>query len=43
MSSTPKSWSDAIQSLYDEVKDFKYGYGGIRANAKTAHYTQVKM
>ncbi|XP_014315098.1 cysteine-rich secretory protein 3-like [Myotis lucifugus] len=41
MSSSPKSWSDAIQSLYDEVKDFKYGYGGTRANAVTGHYTQL--
>ncbi|XP_006765788.1 PREDICTED: cysteine-rich secretory protein 3-like [Myotis davidii] len=41
MSSSPKSWSDAIQSLYDEVKDFKYGYGSMRANAATGHYTQL--
>ncbi|XP_047414307.1 cysteine-rich secretory protein 2-like [Sciurus carolinensis] len=38
MSSAPISWSHAIQSLYDEVKDFKYG---VDANAKTGHYTQL--
>lgn len=43
MSSNPRSWSDAIQSLYDEVKDFKYGFGSTRPNAVTGHYTQVKM
>ncbi|XP_027983689.2 cysteine-rich secretory protein 3-like [Eptesicus fuscus] len=40
-SSSPKSWSYAIQYLYDEVKDFKYGFGSTRANAETAHYTQL--
>lgn len=43
MSSNPKTWSEAIQSLYDEVKDFKYGYGSVRASAATGHYTQVEM
>ncbi|XP_016068137.1 PREDICTED: cysteine-rich secretory protein 3-like [Miniopterus natalensis] len=41
MSSNPRSWSDAIQSLYDEVKDFKYGFGSTRPNAVTGHYTQL--
>ncbi|XP_066217491.1 cysteine-rich secretory protein 2-like [Saccopteryx leptura] len=41
MSSNPRSWSDAIQNLYDEVKDFKYGFGSTRANAKIGHYTQL--
>ncbi|XP_036270288.1 serotriflin-like isoform X1 [Pipistrellus kuhlii] len=39
MSSNPKSWSDVIQSLYDEAKDFKYGLGGTLK--KTGHYTQL--
>ncbi|XP_019064033.1 cysteine-rich venom protein pseudechetoxin-like [Fukomys damarensis] len=41
LSSDPRTWSNVIQSLYDEVKDFKYGLGNIRANAKTGHYTQL--
>ncbi|XP_073937790.1 cysteine-rich venom protein-like [Castor canadensis] len=41
MSSRPESWSDAIQFLYNEVKDFKYGIGNTRANANTFHYTQL--
>uniref|UniRef100_A0A8C8ZQF2 ShKT domain-containing protein n=1 Tax=Prolemur simus TaxID=1328070 RepID=A0A8C8ZQF2_PROSS len=41
MSSGPTSWSDAIQTLYDEAKNFKYGFGGIRPNAKIDHYTQL--
>uniref|UniRef100_G3U097 ShKT domain-containing protein n=1 Tax=Loxodonta africana TaxID=9785 RepID=G3U097_LOXAF len=41
MSSDPRSWSDVIQSLYNEVKDFQYGFGSIRANAETGHYTQL--
>ncbi|XP_008584246.1 PREDICTED: cysteine-rich secretory protein 3-like, partial [Galeopterus variegatus] len=41
MSTHPKSWSDAIQYLYDEVKDFKYGFGSTRSDAKTGHYTQL--
>ncbi|KAM7135444.1 cysteine-rich venom protein VAR4-like [Molossus nigricans] len=40
MFSSPKLWSHAIQSLYDEVKDFKYGFGNTQANAVTGHYTQ---
>lgn len=43
MSSNPKSWSQVIQYLYDETKDFKYGFGSTQANANTDHYTQVKM
>ncbi|KAM9665236.1 cysteine-rich secretory protein 2-like [Trichechus inunguis] len=41
MSSHPKSWSDVIQSLYDEVKYFKYGFGSTRPNTTTDHYTQL--
>lgn len=43
MSTHAKSWSEVIQSMYDEVKDFKYGIGSSRKNAKIGHYTQVKM
>ncbi|XP_028905665.1 cysteine-rich secretory protein 2 [Ornithorhynchus anatinus] len=41
MSSSPNSWSNAIQSWYDEVKDFTYGKGAKTANAVIGHYTQV--
>uniref|UniRef100_A0A8C8S062 ShKT domain-containing protein n=1 Tax=Pelusios castaneus TaxID=367368 RepID=A0A8C8S062_9SAUR len=41
MSSAPSSWSDAIQSWYNEVEDFKYGIGATRPMAVTGHYTQV--
>uniref|UniRef100_A0A8C6AGN1 ShKT domain-containing protein n=1 Tax=Marmota marmota marmota TaxID=9994 RepID=A0A8C6AGN1_MARMA len=41
MSSAPLPWSHIIQVFYDEVKNFKYGVGDIRANSKTGHYTQL--
>ncbi|XP_005377986.1 PREDICTED: serotriflin-like [Chinchilla lanigera] len=40
-STAPKSWSHVIQTFYDEVKDFEFGLGDTRANAKTGHYTQL--
>ncbi|XP_038583478.1 cysteine-rich secretory protein 2-like [Micropterus salmoides] len=36
MSSYKNTWSNAIQSWYDEVKDWRYGVG-----AMIGHYTQV--
>ncbi|XP_006149163.1 serotriflin [Tupaia chinensis] len=41
MSSNPRNWSYAIQSLYNEVTDFRYGSGDTRPNVKTGHYTQL--
>ncbi|KAM5282554.1 serotriflin-like [Hipposideros larvatus] len=41
MSSNPRPWSEAIQTLYNEVNNFKYGFGSTRANAKIGHYTQL--
>ncbi|KAM6181767.1 cysteine-rich venom protein-like [Erethizon dorsatum] len=41
LSTDPVTWSHVIQSFYNEVKDFVYGLGNIRANAKTSHYTQL--
>ncbi|XP_036406128.1 cysteine-rich venom protein-like [Megalops cyprinoides] len=40
MSSAPNSWSDAIQSWDDEVKDYRYGYGSINGGV-IGHYTQL--
>ncbi|KAL6038437.1 hypothetical protein STEG23_016143, partial [Scotinomys teguina] len=41
MASYPASWSRAIQSWYDEVKDFRFGSGPNPTHAKVGHYTQV--
>ncbi|XP_008580716.1 PREDICTED: cysteine-rich secretory protein 3 [Galeopterus variegatus] len=41
MSSRPTSWSYAIQSWYDEYRDFAYGVGPKTPNAVIGHYTQV--
>ncbi|XP_042330693.1 serotriflin-like [Sceloporus undulatus] len=41
MSSAPASWSKAIQTWYDEVKDFKYGTGATSSKAVVGHFTQV--
>ncbi|NXP12402.1 CRIS2 protein, partial [Thinocorus orbignyianus] len=41
MSTAPFTWSDAIQSWYDEQKDFKYGTGAKTEGAVVGHYTQV--
>ncbi|XP_048106562.1 cysteine-rich venom protein Cau1-like isoform X2 [Alosa alosa] len=40
MASFKNSWSNAIQSWYDEVKDFKYGVGSINGRI-VGHYTQI--
>uniref|UniRef100_A0A3P9DTI4 Cysteine rich secretory protein 2 n=1 Tax=Maylandia zebra TaxID=106582 RepID=A0A3P9DTI4_9CICH len=40
MSSFQNTWSNAIQSWYDEVKDFSYGVGSINGGV-VGHYTQV--
>uniref|UniRef100_A0A8C8RZG0 ShKT domain-containing protein n=1 Tax=Pelusios castaneus TaxID=367368 RepID=A0A8C8RZG0_9SAUR len=37
----PLTWSDAIQSWYNQVANFKYGTGAIKDNAPIAGYTQV--
>ncbi|XP_053140251.1 serotriflin-like [Hemicordylus capensis] len=41
MSTAPQSWSTAIQSWYDEKKNFKYGIGAVHPNDVVGHYTQV--
>merc|ERR1719244_281943 len=40
MSSNKRSWSEAIQSWYDEVEDYRYGVGAINGGM-IGHYTQV--
>uniref|UniRef100_A0A3Q3G5I2 Serotriflin-like n=1 Tax=Labrus bergylta TaxID=56723 RepID=A0A3Q3G5I2_9LABR len=40
MSSNKRSWSHAIQSWYDEVKDWRYGAGSINGE-DVGHFTQV--
>uniref|UniRef100_A0A8C6TXF1 ShKT domain-containing protein n=1 Tax=Neogobius melanostomus TaxID=47308 RepID=A0A8C6TXF1_9GOBI len=40
MASYKNSWSNAIQSWYDEVKDYEYGVGSINEGV-IGHYTQV--
>ncbi|KAL8173278.1 UNVERIFIED_CONTAM: hypothetical protein K2H54_043802 [Gekko kuhli] len=40
MSTAPVTWPKAIQDWYDEVKDFKYGYGSV-TGGQTGHYTQM--
>ncbi|XP_005377985.1 PREDICTED: cysteine-rich secretory protein 3-like [Chinchilla lanigera] len=40
-SSTPFSWSSAIQLWYDESKDFTFNVGPKRPSAVIGHYTQV--
>nr|XP_037862087.1 cysteine-rich secretory protein 3 [Chlorocebus sabaeus] len=42
MSSAPNSWSQAIQSWFDEYKDFDFGVGPKTPSAVVGHYTQVK-
>ncbi|CAI5683995.1 serotriflin isoform X2 [Oreochromis niloticus] len=39
-SSFQNTWSNVIQSWYDEVKDFSYGVGSINGGV-VGHYTQV--
>ncbi|NXT36942.1 CRIS protein, partial [Pelecanoides urinatrix] len=41
MSSAPFSWSDVIQTWYNEEKDFKYGTGAKTEGAVIGHYTQL--
>ncbi|PNJ22886.1 CRISP3 isoform 1, partial [Pongo abelii] len=41
MSSAPSSWSQAIQSWFDEHNDFDFGVGPKTPNAVVGHYTQV--
>ncbi|XP_003833223.1 cysteine-rich secretory protein 3 isoform X2 [Pan paniscus] len=41
MSSAPSSWSQAIQSWFDEYNDFDFGVGPKTPNAVVGHYTQV--
>ncbi|XP_052599931.1 cysteine-rich secretory protein 1-like [Peromyscus californicus insignis] len=41
MASYPASWSRAIQSWFDEAKDFKFGSGPNPTDALVGHYTQV--
>ncbi|KAK7907681.1 hypothetical protein WMY93_016293 [Mugilogobius chulae] len=40
MSSYKNTWSNAIQSWYDEVHDWKYGVGSINGGV-VGHFTQV--
>uniref|UniRef100_A0A3B4W967 Serotriflin-like n=1 Tax=Seriola lalandi dorsalis TaxID=1841481 RepID=A0A3B4W967_SERLL len=40
MSSYKNTWSNAIQSWYDEVKDWRYGVGALNGGV-IGHYTQL--
>ena len=42
MSNRPVPWSYAIQSWFDEEKNFTYGKGPKYPNAVIGHYTQVR-
>ncbi|KAM9562382.1 LOW QUALITY PROTEIN: cysteine-rich venom protein TEL1-like [Guaruba guarouba] len=41
MSTGPFSWSDVIQSWYNEEENFEYGIGAKTQGAVIGHYTQV--
>lgn len=41
MSTARLSWDQAIQSWYNENKNFKYGKGATYPGAVILHYTQV--
>ncbi|NXJ13792.1 CRIS2 protein, partial [Odontophorus gujanensis] len=41
MSTAPSTWSNVIQTWYDEEKDFKYGIGATKEGAVIGHYTQL--
>ncbi|KAH0501684.1 Cysteine-rich secretory protein 1, partial [Microtus ochrogaster] len=41
MASYPASWSQAIQTWYDESKVFKFGSGPTTQGAVVGHYTQL--
>ncbi|TNN28512.1 Cysteine-rich venom protein TEL1 [Liparis tanakae] len=40
MSSVQNPWSDAVQSWYDEVKDWRYGVGSTNGGV-VGHFTQL--
>ncbi|XP_072306818.1 cysteine-rich venom protein-like [Eucyclogobius newberryi] len=40
MSSSKRSWSDAIQSWHNEVQDWKYGVGSVNGQV-VGHFTQL--
>ncbi|CAO2607682.1 Cysteine-rich secretory protein 2 [Lemmus lemmus] len=40
MADYPASWSQAVQSWYDESSNFKFGSGPTTRNAVVGHYTQ---
>ncbi|XP_061884866.1 serotriflin-like [Entelurus aequoreus] len=40
MASYKNSWSNAIQSWYDEVKDWRYGMGSVNGGV-VGHFTQI--
>lgn len=42
MSSYPSTWSNAIQSWYDEVHDFVFEVGPKSPQAVIGHFTQVR-
>ncbi|CAH7221501.1 cysteine-rich secretory protein 1 [Phodopus roborovskii] len=41
MASYPASWSEAIQSWFDESNDFVFGSGPKKSGAVIGHYTQL--
>ncbi|NXF73746.1 CRIS2 protein, partial [Sclerurus mexicanus] len=41
MSSAPFSWSDVLQTWYNEEKNFKYGTGPNTRDVTIGHYTQL--
>ncbi|XP_005377726.1 PREDICTED: cysteine-rich secretory protein 2 [Chinchilla lanigera] len=41
MSSDPAAWSNAIQSWFDESRDFTFGVGPKSRSAVVGHYTQL--
>ena len=42
MASFKDTWSNAIQSWYNEVRDYRYGVGSINGGV-IGHYTQVGL
>lgn len=40
MASSKNTWNDAIQSWYNEVKDWRYGVGSVNGQI-VGHFTQV--
>ncbi|NXJ85192.1 CRIS3 protein, partial [Trogon melanurus] len=41
LSSTPKTWDEAIETWYSQSSNFKYGYGATVKNAHVESYTQL--